>query len=177
MNWLTTLLIATLLIGCATPVSPPATTPAWTLVGEVDYESQHPGLGKSLRYQSAQGWIDMYSYNAGRADWRDGVSDPLFIAVFDGAVKEIVTVGQKGIYRSVRLGKVDELVIDGQTYRHCPTTLIAGGRRLDSHLYLTAKGGRLLKYRMSFFEPTPANLPEIMQSFIRDSARRIGESI
>jgi len=167
------LVSALLLAACVTPPPSAPWTGSWEYRGSQDYERAHPGLGASHRFQSEIGWIDVYVYGLKRGDWADGVADPLFGRVFDSAVAEIRMAEQAGYYREVKLGRVEDVEIGGKAYRHLAMHFSSDGKPLESHLYLTAVNGQLLKFRMSFFAPVPSNLDAVMRDFIARHVPRL----
>ncbi|MBT2332529.1 hypothetical protein J7E49_01195 [Variovorax paradoxus] len=176
------LLIAALLTACAAPSITPATTatstavpaaPAagtvtWQYVRSTWYEARQPGLGVSHRYQSSVGWIDVYLYDLKQGPWLAGVDDPRFEAHFKSSVDEVRLAVARGIYADVEIGPVSDVRIEGQDFRRVSFRILHTTPRktYESFTFLTARNGRLLKYRMSFATPAPADLDAIAREFI-----------
>jgi hypothetical protein len=157
----------------ATAVAPvsasaPSTAVEWRYAGVTDYETRQPGLGKSYRYTSNIGWADVYVYGMRRADWAPGVDDPQFGAHFRSSVNDVETAARSGAYADLRAEPVTDLRIGGQVFRRAvfQYTASANGKRHASFLFLTARDGLLLKYRISFGLPAPAGLDDIANQFI-----------
>lgn len=178
--WSALLTAAALLSGCAAPSAiPPATSaPAvsavqWHYVRSTSYEARQPGLGISHRYESKVGWVDVYVYGMKRSNWAAGVGDPEFEEHFKAAVEEVRFAGTRGVYAKVEVGPVSDETIDGQAFRRVSFRVLhaASQKTYESFTYLTGRDGRLLKYRMSFAAPAPANLDAIAREFIERNLR------
>ena len=174
------LMAAALLAGCTVPPTKPpaASAPAasavqWQYVRSTSYEAGQPGLGVSHRYQSNLGWVDVYVYGMKRSDWAAGVADPEFDEHFKAAVEEVRLAGARGVYAKVEVGPVRDELIDGQAFRRVSFRVLHAQSRktYDSFTYLTGRNGRLLKYRMSFITPAPANVEALAREFIERNLR------
>jgi hypothetical protein len=174
------LMAAAMLAGCtAPPTKPPAASaPAasavqWQYVRSTSYEAGQPGLGVSHRYQSNVGWVDVYVYGMKRSDWAAGVADTEFDEHFKAAVEEVRLAGARGVYAKVEVGPVRDELIDGQAFRRVSFRVLHAQSRktYDSFTYLTGRNGRLLKYRMSFITPAPANVEALAREFIERNLR------
>lgn len=165
MKYLAAVLVA-FVASCATPPAAPATRVEWAYKGESDYEARHPGGGTSKRYESNIGWIDVYWFSAGRDNWLEGTSDPGLKPILDGAAHEILQAQDQGHYRNVGFGQPQDVTIAGRRFRHFPVRYEFRGKAVNSHTFLTAMNGQLLKYRMSFNEPIPASLDRLIETFI-----------
>ncbi len=179
------MLIAVMLVSaCATsgtaPVSHHDVTAAsaleWRAGDVMDYESRAPGLGKSYRYDSVIGWIDVYLYTLNRSDWGNGVTAKNFADHFDSTIAEVRAAERQGIYQGVVMVSLGDEEIAGQTFRHAKLSFMIRDKRIESHIFLTAVNGSLLKFRMSFFEPFPTNLQGEIDSFVLDILRKLGLS-
>jgi hypothetical protein len=172
---------AALLSGC---IAPPAATPVvasapaasevqWQYVRSTSYEAGQPGLGISHRYQSGLGWVDVYVYGMQRSDWAAGVGDAAFSEHFKAAVDEVRLAGTRGVYAKVEVGPVSDELIDGQAFRRVSFRVLhaQSQKTYDSFTFLTGRNGRLLKYRMSFITPAPANVEAIAREFIERNLR------
>ncbi|QGW83059.1 hypothetical protein [Variovorax paradoxus] len=171
---------AALLAGCTTPPARPpvASAPAagtvqWQYVRSTSYEAGQPGLGMSHRYQSKVGWVDVYVYGMKRSDWAAGIADPEFDEHFKAAVEEVRLAGARGVYAKVEVGPVRDELIDGQAFRRVSFRVVhaQSKKTYESFTFLTGRNGRLLKYRMSFVAPAPANLDAIAREFIERNLR------
>jgi hypothetical protein len=190
MKLLFALLLAGLLCACATaPGTAPATAasssteaaaaaPAptgvqWQYINSKSYDALNAGLGNSHRYESAVGWIDVYVYDMKRTDWQPGVGDPQFDAHFKGTLAEVQRAIAQGTYTSAKVGPTRDVRIEGLTFRSVSLRIVHArdGKAYDSYTYLTARNGRLLKYRMSFYGPAPANVEAIAREFIERNVR------
>ncbi|MDQ0569630.1 hypothetical protein QFZ42_001464 [Variovorax paradoxus] len=178
--WSALLTAAALLSGCAAPpAAPPATSaPAvgavqWHYVRSTSYEARQPGLGISHRHESKVGWVDVYVYGMKRSNWAAGIGDPEFDEHFRAAVDEVRLAGARGVYANVEVGPVSDELIEGQAFRRVSFRVLhaASQKTYDSFTYLTGRNGRLLKYRMSFAAPAPANLDAIAREFIERNLR------
>ena len=159
--WPALLLIAGLLPGCAAPPGPSTTAPAsqaaatgvvyWQYVRSTSYEARQPGLGISHRYESRVGWVDVYVYDLKQGNWLPGVDDPRFDEHFSATVNEVRLAGASGIYAKVEVGRVSDVRIEEQTLRRVSFRVLhaASGKSYESLTFLTARNGRLLKYRMA----------------------------
>lgn len=193
MKLLFALLLSALLCACATA---PGTSPAsssteaaassateaapaqptgvqWRYINSNSYEAARAGLGRSHRFESSIGWVDVYVYDMTRTDWRTGVDDPQFDAHFKNTIAEVQRAAAQGLYASAKVGATRDVRIDGVTFRSISFRLVNArdGKAYDSYTYLTARGGRLLKYRMSFNAPAPANVEAIAREFIDRNLR------
>lgn len=189
MKLLFALLLAGLLCACATaPGTAPATASAsaaesatmapptgvqWQYINSKSYEALNAGLGNSHRYESIIGWIDVYVYDMKRTNWLPGVDDPQFDEQFKGTIAEVQRATAQGMYASAKIGPTRDVRIEGLTFRSVSLRLVHArdARAYDSYTYLTARNGRLLKYRMSFNAPAPANVDAIAREFIERNVR------
>ena len=143
----------------------------WEFSGYTTYEERYPGLGSSKKYRSSIGWVDVYSYSLKRADWAGGSSDPAFAAHFQTTVDDVQQLALSGDYSELEMGPVQDVEIAGQPFRTVTFKLASKGLRLQSMTFVTALQGRLLKYRMSFVAPVPADVQDIVRKFIEDNLR------
>lgn len=192
MKLLYALLLCTLLCACATaPGSSPGNSPKtstdaayepataqptgvqWRYTGTRSYEALNAGLGRSHRFESSIGWVDVYVYDMKRTDWRPGVDDAQFDEHFKSTLAEVQRAAAQGVYASAKIGATRDVRIDGLAFRSISFRLANArdGKVYDSFTYLTARGGRLLKYRMSFNAPAPANVDAVAREFIERSLR------
>jgi hypothetical protein len=188
MKMLFALLLAGLLSACATaPGSAPATTAQpteaatapqptgvqWRYINSRSYDALNAGLGNSHRYESDIGWIDVYVYDMKRTNWLPGVADPQFDEHFKGTIAEVQRATAQGMYASAKIGPTRDVQIEGLTFRTISFRLVNArdNKAYDSYTYLTARNGRLLKYRMSFNAPAPANVDAIAREFIERNVR------
>jgi len=191
MKMLFALLLAGLLSACATaPGSGPATaaqsaqpteaaTPPqptgvqWRYINSRSYDALNAGLGNSHRYESGIGWIDVYVYDMKRTNWLPGVADPQFDEHFKSTIAEVQRATTQGMYASAKIGPTRDVQIEGLTFRTISFRLVHArdNKAYDSYTYLTARNGRLLKYRMSFNAPAPANVEAIAREFIERNVR------
>ncbi len=192
MKLLYALLLCTLLCACATapgtspgnspkasadaayePATAPPTGVQWRYTGTRSYEALNAGLGRSHRFESSIGWVDVYVYDMKRTDWRPGVDDAQFDEHFKSTLAEVQRAAAQGVYASAKIGTTRDVRIDGLAFRSISFRLANArdGKVYDSFTYLTARGGRLLKYRMSFNAPAPANVDAVAREFIERSLR------
>jgi len=189
MKLLFALLLCAFLGACATaPGTPPGTAGnavaeeapvarptgvQWRYIDSRSYEAANPGLGRSHRFESSVGWIDVYVYDMKRTDWRTGVDDPKFDEQFRNTIAEVQRATALGFYTSAKPGPTRDVRIEGLTFRSISFRLVNARdkKTYDSFAYLTARGGRLLKYRMSFNGPAPANAEAIAREFIERNVR------
>ncbi|HEX7863671.1 MAG TPA: hypothetical protein VF555_01910 [Variovorax sp.] len=192
MKLLFALLLSALLCACASaPGTAPATgatssgaepatesAPAaptgvqWRYINSKSYEALNAGLGNSHRFESSVGWIDVYVYDMKR-NWQPGISDPQFDEHFKSTIAEVQRATSQGVYASARIGPTRDVRIEGLTFRSISFRLVHArdGKAYDSFTYLTVRNGKLLKYRMSFNAPAPANVDAIAREFIERNVR------
>lgn len=183
MNNLTfTLLIVTLLLNaCATTTNIPQqseknTEYTWKYLGSKNYELQSPGLGRSKRYITTFGWADVYEYNLGVKNWQDGVSDPLFSKHFQNVIREIYLVERTGVYQNVKLNHVGDEVINGVTFRHAVLHYKYQESNVESHVYMSAVQGQLVKFRITVKLPFKLEEKESVARFIKERLDNILKS-
>ncbi|AXQ27234.1 hypothetical protein D0B54_00360 [Solimonas sp. K1W22B-7] len=170
------LLLTALLAGCqATPLRPPPPAPGaapdWVQIGAHSYEQEAPGLGASRKYQGPAGTIDVYRYDLRRA-WQDGLGDPAFNPHFQSTIEEVKYMAAQGRYSGLQIGPVRDVVVAGLPFRTVSYHFRVYGREMSSQTYLTATGSRLLKYRMSFFDPPAVDAAEMARRFIETDLSR-----
>ncbi|MET3461444.1 hypothetical protein [Variovorax atrisoli] len=186
MRLLFALFLSALLCACAsapgtTPSATDATTesapaqPAgvqWRYINSKSYEALNAGLGNSHRFESRLGWIDVYVYDMNRS-WQPGVGDPQFDDHFRSTIAEVQRAAAQGVYASARIGPTKDVRIEGLTFRSVSFRLVHArdGKAYDSFTYLAVRNGKLLKYRMSFNTPPPANVEAIAREFIERNVR------
>jgi hypothetical protein len=191
MKLLFALLLSALLCACAsapntapatgtTAATPPAAQSAtapptgvqWRYINSKSYEALNAGLGNSHRFESSIGWIDVYVYDMKRS-WQPGVDDPQFDEHFKSTVAEVQRATAQGMYASARIGATRDVRIEGLTFRTVSFRLVHAkdAKAYDSFTYLAVRNGKLLKYRMSFNTPAPANVEAIAREFIERNVR------
>ena len=149
--------------------APPAVT--WQHQGSHSYEAERPGLGVSDRYASPIGWADVYVYGLKRNDWRTGVDDPQFGAHFNTTVDEVKHYGRVGAYAELQIGEPRDVTVAGHVFRTISFRFVRDGRAMASTTYLTGRGGKLLKYRISIDANAPQALDATAQMFIEEHLR------
>lgn len=149
--------------------APPAVT--WQHQGSHSYEAERPGLGVSDRYASPIGWADVYVYGLKRNDWRTGVDDPQFGAHFNMTVDEVKHYGRVGAYAELQIGEPRDVSVGGQVFRTISFRFVRDGRAMASTTYLTGRGGKLLKYRISIDANAPEALDSTARMFIEEHLR------
>lgn len=143
------LLAAALLAGCATA---PVSTSSWKQGAVHDYEPEAPGLGWSQEYTATQGWADVYFYDLGQ-HWTDASDIGASDGPFEQALQEIANAETLGYYSGVRILTTDSQVIEGLAFRHAVAVYKTKGRMVESHLYVAAYQGKLLKLRVTLHQP------------------------
>jgi len=138
--------------------------PSWALSGSRSYEESSPGLGTSQHFSSSYGSIDVYSYGRRRSDWLPGTGDPEFASEFSQVLAEVRQAAAQGLTSNLVMGATRDVTIAGQQFRSAAFSYDRGGRSFDSAVHLTAKGGQLLKYRISV---RPNSEPGVVQSVER----------
>lgn len=186
MRLLIAALLSVLLCACASApgTAPSATEPAtesapaqptgvqWRYINSKSYEAANAGLGNSHRFESSVGWIDVYVYDMKRS-WQPGVGDPQFDDHFRSTIAEVQRAAAQGVYASAKIGPTKDVRIEGLTFRAVSFRLVHSrdGKAYDSFTYLAVRNGKLLKYRMSFNTPAPANVDAISREFIERNVR------
>jgi len=187
MRLLTALFLCALLCACASaPGTAPSATEAaiaepapaqptgvqWRYINSKSYEALNAGLGNSHRFESNVGWIDVYVYDMKR-NWQPGVGDPQFDDHFRSTIAEVQRAAAQGVYASARIGPTKDVRIEGLTFRTVSFRLVHArdGKAYDSFTYLAVRNGKLLKYRMSFNTPAPANVDAIAREFVERNVR------
>lgn len=172
-------LASALLSACVTvaqaPVTPAApagpTGISWQKGSTQSYEAQSPGLGVSQRYNAAQGWIDVYSYDLQRKNWREGTGDAQFAQHFESTVDEVRYLGKQGRYADLKVGAVRDTDVFGQRFRTVSFQFGRDGQAMRSATYLTAYRGRLLKYRVSIYAATGLDADVVAREFVESHMR------
>jgi hypothetical protein len=164
--------LSALLLGCSTsPTAPPSgAAPPWQHKGRTSYEARAPGHGFSNKYESAAGNIDVYVYDLRRSGWQSGVADPAFDKEFQSTIDEVKHYAGRGDYTDLQIGPVQDHVIAGQPFRTVSFHFVRRGRAMESLTFLTASGGKLLKYRMSFYAPPAFDIQAEARRFIEETA-------
>jgi len=154
------------------PAPAPPTGIQWRYIDSKSYEAASPGLGISHRFESSAGWVDVYVYDMKRS-WQAGVGDPQFDEHFRSTIAEVQRAVAQGMYASARVGPTRDVRIEGLTFRSVSFRLVRArdGTPYDSFTYLAVRNGKLLKYRISFNTPTPANTEAIAREFIERNLR------
>lgn len=168
------LLLTVLLAGCqAAPLRPQAAdaAPNWVQVSAYSYEAEAPGLGSSRKYEGPAGFIDVYRYDL-RQSWQGGLRDPAFNPHFLSTIEDVKQMAAQGRYTGLTIGPVRDVVIAGVPFRTVSYRFRVHGHDMQSLTYLTATGKRLLKYRMSFFEPPGMDPADMTRRFIETDLSR-----
>lgn len=108
-----------------------------------------------------------------KRSWQAGVGDPQFDEHFRSTIAEVQRAVAQGMYASARVGPTRDVRIEGLTFRSVSFRLVRArdGTPYDSFTYLAVRNGKLLKYRISFNTPTPANTEAIAREFIERNLR------
>jgi hypothetical protein len=166
-------LLLTAIIGLVVAIGPDSAraqvataNPAWALSGSRSYEESSPGLGTSQHFSSRYGTIDVYSYGRRRSDWLLGTGDPQFAAEFSQVLAEIRQAAAQGLTSNLVMGATRDVTIAGQQFRTAAFSYDRGGRSFDSAVHLTAKGGQLLKYRISVGANSEPGVVQLVEQFI-----------
>lgn len=122
----------------------------WELSDRQQYPT--PAMGYSHNYESDSGRVTVYVYNSGR---------PTIPNTLTGVVAEEVKMTQAGImmlvergsYESAKELKSETVTLGGKNGKvktlHVLYALRAGGRDLDSHIYLFPYNNYFIKIRMT----------------------------
>jgi hypothetical protein len=159
----------------AAPSASQAPTLSWLRRESIDYEKDNPGFGKSDRYASTAGWVDVFTYdlrrNTSQTSWQSGVKDPQFSAHFESTIDEVREIAKRGTYTNLKINETKDITISGQAFRTVSFTFERNGRLLHSATYLTATNGQLLKYRISIYEASKLDIQAVAQTFIEENLR------
>lgn len=143
----------------------------WQYAGSMNYEPRNPGLGVSHKYLSSAGWIDVYIYSDRRCCWAAGISDPEFSVHFESIVEVVRLYAMHDIYHNLKIGTVQDVSISSQVFRTVIFEYTLDSQPLISSIYLTARNGQLLKYRVSLYATGSLDIEAVARSFIeRDLA-------
>lgn len=156
----------------STQPSPEAKTTAltWQYAGKTDFEHRLPGYGISYRFiNDADVKADIYLYDLGKKNWKDGISDPDLLKVLDMARNEIHQVQKEGRYKQADFSHTLKTSIDGHDFYVQPVQLKTEYDQISSFIYLGSLNHQLLKFRISFINP-PAffDIEQISQDFIKN---------
>ena len=115
-----------------------------------DYETAHPGLGYSKRYETLRAplFIDVYAFNMGIGDLPDGVASDLFAAVYKKNLEELKAF-YKGGLREVR---EEWVTFRGIKFKRAKFLIVGGDHELgglESSMFLTIYNNSILKIRAS----------------------------
>jgi hypothetical protein len=138
----------------------------WNLSNSRSYEESYPGLGTSQHFSSPYGWIDVFSYGLRRNDWLEGTSDPQFEREFSEALSNVRQASAQGITSNLVVAATRDAIIGGQSFRVAEFSFVLRGQPSDSALYLTAKGGLLLKYRITVKANPEPPIRKLAEEFI-----------
>jgi hypothetical protein len=175
MKYLLSFIVSLLFTACAT--NSPHTTIStnslppitWKYVNSTSYEANSPGLGTSERYTSEIGWVDVYSYDMKRPNWTSGVTDLQFSAHFNETIASVRQLEKMGRYKNVVIIGPKDVNISNLTFRTVSFTYEMDGKPTNSVTYLTAKSGKLLKYRISMFVTNQLSIESVADAFIREN--------
>ena len=143
-----------------------AANPSWALSGSRSYEESFPGLGTSQTYRSSDGFVTVYSYGRKRSDWLAGINDPQFAKEFSDALAEVRQAEAGGQYSNLVVGPTRDVTIGGQQFRTAVFGFTLKGQPSDSAVYLTAKDGQLLKYRITARANSQPAIAQLAEQFI-----------
>ncbi|ACB77415.1 hypothetical protein [Opitutus terrae] len=156
------------------PANPAANVAEWRHTATRDFEHEFPGkgLGVSRRYDSEDGWADVYIYDL-RETWVDGCSDPKFAGAFDAACEDVRAAAQLGHYAEVKSDPPETGTAGALPVRWIRFSYRHQGKPIESYLLMTCARGHVLKARVSLFVPTPANAWASVQSLMQQQVRLI----
>jgi hypothetical protein len=170
-------MIALLINACATTTNVPqskkitqntsVTQNDWKYVSSYNFEQKIPGLGYSEKYFASFGWADVYEYDLGKQNWRDGVSDPQFNEHFQQVVGEVHLQERTGYYQDVKVSHVKDEILNDVTLRHAVLQYKLEGKNVESHIYLSGVQGFLLKFRITVYLPIKSEERESMVRFVQ----------
>lgn len=117
----------------------------------VDYESTHPGLGYSKRYETLRAplFIDVYAFNMLIENPPDGVDSDLFASIYDKNIKDTKAY-YKGNVQDVR---EDSVTYRGIKFKRAKFFIVPDKHEiegLESSLFLTIYNNSILKIRASY---------------------------
>ena len=114
-------------------------------------ESEHPGLGHTVRYHGAQdSEATVYIYTAGQSDVPDGPSSDIVMAEFNRATAEIITFNKDAGMPISLVGRYGTGSPQNGPEFLCAELLIGDEKdQARSFLYLSAKAGCFLKLRVT----------------------------
>jgi hypothetical protein len=174
MKYLIAFIWALFLTACATSprVQEQIKPSPWQLMhAGKSYETKFPGMGASRRYVHplGLGWADIYSYDLKRADWVSGVSDPKFASEFSLVIYAVHHQEGVGKYKNMSIGEPKDVIVKNLMFRTVSFKYDVDGKTVNSSIYLTAIGGKLLKYRISIDKDSKQNIDDLAVSLIAES--------
>jgi len=173
MKTLFALLVGLLVaFGCNAQTSAGPAPIVWTFAGSRSYDESQ-GLGNSQHFSSSFGVIDVYSYGLKRTDWINGTSDPQFAKEFAATLEGLSQLAAQGLLSDLKPGPTRDVTVAGQPFRAATFNFTLKGRPRDSAVYLTARDGQLLKYRITVLGDSSPGVIKLAEGFIaRDLSSR-----
>lgn len=173
---------ALLVAGCATaPSSPPvieppmsSPPPEWRHTATRDFERDFPGkgLGISRRYDSEDGWTDVYVYDLGRT-WLDGRDDPGFASAFTSACDDVRAAAASGHYADLRMDAPVDARAGTLPIRSARFTYLHRDRSIEAYVVMTCARGQIIKARVSLFVPVSQAARDSIPELVREQVRLI----
>lgn len=124
------------------------------------YEERPMGYMAKLERDGAE--LDEYRYDLGRK-WKDGTSDPNFDSHFKELSASMLKLKDFSDIKSVSTGNEK---IGGSDFRTETFSMKRNGKSFETTVYLSAKGGKLLKFRSTFNEPVKEGIKDIVKQCI-----------
>lgn len=129
---------------------------AWVKGERHEYED--PAAGISIAFKGKYGPGTVYVYDAGIADWADGVSDTRLNTQMDEAIAGVTELVKRGVYSDVvfqqpiksRLACLDFMLVTFSGKRD--------GHPMQSTAALTVRHGKVFKFRATFYREPERSL-------------------
>ncbi|HEY4371062.1 MAG TPA: hypothetical protein VGN52_03915 [Burkholderiales bacterium] len=144
-----------------------------------DYESRHPGLGISCKYEVREPLVfaDIYVFNGRLGVIPSGIEDPAVVRMFNSAVGEIQAMGELGRYQDVKLIGADSIPLgEGanapQALRARFSFTLAAGP-VYSHVYGLAVRNHFVKLRFTYRQDQAEQAVPVLGAALKDLARMV----
>lgn len=148
-------------------------------VSAYDYESAHPGLGVSCKYELKAPLVfaDVYVFNGRLTMIPSGIEDPAVVKMFDSAVGEIRAMGEMGRYRDVKLVGSDSIPLgegpDAPRALRARFSFTLASGPVYSHVYGLAARNHFVKLRFTYAQDKADEAVPMLGAALKDLARMV----
>jgi hypothetical protein len=137
----------------------------------IDNESENPGLGTTVYYNTPGLKATLYIYNMGKKSIADGIDSPFIKDSFEGAKNDVKEAARLGYYKltSGMSSRSSYLILESKSVPVLAAEFSYQdkGQEFLSWLYMTGYKNQIIKLRVSHFKADKDLADPIHQDFLK----------